>query len=321
MNPYPLLFEPSLHEKVWGGHAMKTQLGKQFAANGQVGESWEIYSGNSIANGELAGKTLQEVLTQFPGEILGKHAQEDFPLLVKFLDAQEWLSVQVHPDDALAHELEGEPRGKTECWYILAADENAEIIYGCSRELTAEEFKNALTGGNARDVLQFVRVRAGDFIYVPAGTVHAIGPGILLYELQQTSDTTYRLYDWDRAGLDGKPRPLHIDKGVRCSHLDVRPTACVKYTIETYTPGITVASLIRGEYFGLDALTISIPLWLNTEHQTPHLLTVTAGSVELRGAFDTVTLPLGSSALIPAGMGEYEIVPTGNATILCAFVS
>jgi len=321
MNLYPLLFKPSLHVKVWGGNAMKTLLGKHSAPDEPVGESWEIYSGNYIANGQFTGKTLHDVLTQFPSEILGNHAQDDFPLLVKFLDAQDWLSVQVHPDDALALELEGEPRGKTECWYILSADENAEIIFGCSSEITADEFKTALTGGNARDVLQFVRVQAGHFIYVPAGTVHAIGPGILLYELQQTSDTTYRLYDWDRAGLDGKPRPLHIDKGVRCSHLDVCPTAQVNYTTDTYTDGIAVASLIRGQYFGLDALTISIPLWLNTEHETPHVLTVTAGSVELRGNFEAVTLPLGTSALLPAAVGEYQIIPTANATVLCAFVS
>ncbi len=301
---------------------MQTRLGKHTASDEPVGESWEIYSGNTIANGECAGITLRELLTQFPAEILGRHRQDDFPLLVKFLDAQDWLSVQVHPDDALALELEGEPRGKTECWYILSADANAEIIYGCSRELTTEEFRTALTGGTARDVLQYVRVQAGDFIYVPAGTVHAIGPGILLYELQQTSDTTYRLYDWDRAGLDGKPRPLHIEKSVRCAHLDVRPTAQVKYTTDTYTPGISVATLVRGQYFGLDVLMLSIPLRLTTEQDTPHLLTVASGSVEIHGAgFDPVTLPLGTSALIPAGVGEYEIIPTADATILCAFIS
>ncbi|MBK9248901.1 MAG: class I mannose-6-phosphate isomerase [Ignavibacteria bacterium] len=300
---------------------MKTKLGKQFTTDEPIGESWEIYSGNRIVNGQFTGQTLHDVLTQFPAEILGKHVQDDFPLLVKFLDARDWLSVQVHPDDALALELEGEQRGKTECWYILAAEENAQIIYGCSREVTSDEFKHALLNGNSRDVLQFVNVKAGDFIYVPAGTIHAIGTGILLYELQQTSDTTYRLYDWDRAGLDGKPRQLHIEKGVQCSLLNVRPTAQFPYTTNNSPDGNAISSLVHEKYFVLDVLSLANPILRNTFFETPHLLTIATGNVEIHGDFDTVILPLGSSALLPANTGEYHIIPTELSTVLCAYIS
>lgn len=319
MTPYPFLFEPSLHVKVWGGRAMESHLHKSLPPNEPVGESWEIYSGNTIANGEFSGRTLGEFTTEFPKEILGTDsATEGFPLLIKFLDAQDWLSVQVHPDDALALTLEGEPRGKTECWYIIDAAPNASIIYGFSGETDVEDFRNAITNGTAKSKLQFVPVVEGDFVYVPAGTVHAIGPGIILYELQQTSDTTYRLYDWDRTGLDG-PRELHIEKGLQCSHFDVNPIAVSEQRINKINDGITITPLVRGEYFGLDKISIIKQFSLNTGTTTPHLLSVISGSLEIRGEFDTVPLECGQSALVPAGIGEYILHPQGDTIVLCAF--
>src|SRR4051812_25265131 len=207
---YPLLFAPSLHEKVWGGQQLESRLGKVPPSDQPIGESWEIYWKNRVANGEFRGKTLGDLIAEHPEEMVGsKNADPEFPLLIKFLDAQDWLSVQVHPDDKLALELEGEPRGKTECWYIIDATPDAQIAYGFSEQLDAASYRKAIEAGRSKEVLQYVRVAPGDFIYLPAGQLHAIGPGILLYELQQTSDTTYRLYDWDRMGLDGKPRELH----------------------------------------------------------------------------------------------------------------
>ena len=320
MNPYPLLFEPSLHVKVWGGRAMEHYLNKLLPPNEPVGESWEIYSGNRIANGEFSGLTVGELTAQFPNEILGTFpATDGFPLLIKFLDAQDWLSVQVHPDDALALELEGEPRGKTECWYILDAAPDAEIIYGFSAQVSEDEFREAIISGKAREYLQFVPVKAGDFVNVPAGTVHAIGPGIMLYELQQTSDTTYRLYDWERVGLDGKPRELHIEKGLQCSRFEVNSAAISKQIIENMAEGISIVSLLRGKYFGLDTISISQQLWLNTELTTPHLLSIISGAIEIRGEFTSVRLECGQSALIPAKIGEYLLNPIDEATLLCAF--
>ena len=320
MTPYPFLFEPSLHVKVWGGRAMENILHKSLPPNEPVGESWEIYSGNRIVNGELSGQTLEEVTAKFPNHILGKDSAKDgFPLLIKFLDAQDWLSVQVHPDDALAQELEGQPRGKTECWYILDAALDASIIYGFSKETNAHDFREAIKNGTAKEKLQFVNVKAGDFVYVPAGTVHAIGPGIVLYELQQTSDTTYRLYDWDRKGLDGKPRELHVEKSLKCSHFDVNPKAISEQlTIQT-TDGNTVTSLIRGEYFGLDKIEMSSQLLLNTQKKKPYLLSVVSGALEIHGEFESIRMQGGQSVLIPAGVGEYALHPIDNATVLCAF--
>jgi mannose-6-phosphate isomerase len=317
---YPFLFEPSLHVKVWGGRAMEHQLHKSLPIAEPVGESWEIYSGNTIANGEFSGYTLGELATRFPNEILGEYSGTNgFPLLVKFLDAEDWLSVQVHPNDTLALALEGEVRGKTECWYILEAAPNAAIIYGFSSEVDEEDFRTAIAEGTAKEFLQFVPVTTGDFVYVPAGTVHAIGPGILLYELQQTSDTTYRLYDWGRAGLDGKPRELHIEKGLQCTRFDVMPVAVRDYYSEQITEGISISSLVRAEYFGLDKISISQQFWLNTEATTPHLLSCISGTLEICGEFPSVRLECGQSALIPAALGEYMLNPIGSAVLLCAF--
>src|SRR5258708_251701 len=229
-DAYPLLFEPSLHPKVWGGRLLQTKLGKTLPSDQPYGESWEIFWQNRVANGEYRGKTLGELIAAYPIEMVGtKNADPEFPLLIKFIDAQDWLSVQVHPDDKLAAELEGQPRGKTECWYIVDAVPGAQIVYGFAQDIDADGFRKALESGHGKDVLQYVNVAPGDFISVPAGMMHAIGPGILLYELQQTSDTTDRVYDWDRPGLDGKPRELHIDKSLRATRFDVKPTARIAY--------------------------------------------------------------------------------------------
>src|SRR5262249_52399588 len=149
--------------------------------------------------------------------------------LIKFLDAQQWLSVQVHPDDELAAKLEGEPRGKTECWYVLDAVPGAQIVYGFAESMDAESFRKAIAERRVKDVLQYVSVAPGDFVFMPAGMVHALGPGLLIYELQQTSDITYRVYDWDRVGLDGKPRELHLEKALACTRFEINPRAKTNY--------------------------------------------------------------------------------------------
>jgi mannose-6-phosphate isomerase len=200
---------------------------------------------------------LEDVIQQYPLEMIGYHHKNgEFPLLVKLLDAREWLSVQVHPDDTLADVLEGEPRGKTECWYILKAEPDAEIIYGLKNGISKQQYQYALNSGNDLELLHKVKVQKGDFIFVPAGTIHAIGPGIVLYELQQTSDTTYRLYDWDRCGIDGNPRELHIEKGIISMIEYASNSAKVDIKPIVLKPGIIKTELISSQYFCLSLFSI-----------------------------------------------------------------
>lgn len=317
---YPLTLEPFLRPMVWGGRKLETHLGKPLPTDQPYGESWEIFWQNRVTNGPFAGRTLGEVITAQPEAMTGRaDATAEFPLLVKFLDAEQWLSVQVHPDDAKALELEGEPRGKTECWYIIDAEPGAQLAYGLCEALDAAGFRAAVASGRARNVLQYVPVAAGDFIFVPAGTQHAIGPGILLYELQQTSDTTYRVYDWDRVGLDGKPRDLHLDKALAVTNYTVNPPATRPYTFEhNEHAGYSAAELMRGQYFSLDLLNITQQCPRDTGGVHAHLLSAIRGAAEIRGVgFAPVPLPAGSSAFIPAIVGRYHLV--GNADVLCAW--
>jgi mannose-6-phosphate isomerase len=328
MPAYPLLFEPSLHVKVWGGRQLATRLGKTLPTDEPYGESWEIFWQNRVINGPLAGHSLSELIAADPVALCGSsHAGAEFPLLIKFLDAQDWLSVQVHPDDTMALQIEGEPRGKTECWYIIDASPGAQIAYGLAEPLDAAGFRAAIREGRTREVIQYVPVAPGDFVFVPAGMQHAIGPGILLYELQQTSDTTYRVYDWDRMGLDGKPRTLHLDKALAVTTFAVSPPAKRPYSF-VRGEGFEVASLIRGQYFNLDRLRLTGSCPRDTAGAHPHLLSVVHGETILRGeGFSSVHLPLGASVFVPAGVGAYEIGAgdeaheSRGAEVLCAWPS
>lgn len=317
---YPLLLEPALVARVWGGQRLESRLGKELPPDQPVGESWEIFWKNRILNGPLQGATLGDVIAQFPGAMTGTDGSgPEFPLLVKFIDAQDWLSVQVHPDDERAAALEGEPRGKTECWYVIDSAPGAQLAYGLAVQLDAESFRRAIQEGRAQDVIQYVSVAPGDFVFVPAGMLHAIGPGLLLYELQQTSDTTYRVYDWNRMGLDGRPRELHLDKALACTRFEVNPTARVEFATRTLPDGNVVASPIRSKYFALDKLTLLADMRMDTRG-TAHLLSAVAGHVEVRlESSGPILLPQGQSAFVPAGAGMYQLIPDGDAEILCAW--
>lgn len=320
MRLYPLICSPAYHQRVWGGRNLETILGKQLPHQGTIGESWEIYDTNTIINGEYSGYTLKELLTKFPNELGGNlYTDGDFPLLIKFLDAQDWLSVQVHPNDELAQVLEGQPRGKTECWYVIEAAPDAEIIYGFSQTITAEEFRDTVTNGGTKNVLNFVKVRKGDFIFVPAGTVHALGKGVVIYELQQTSDTTYRLYDWDRVGLDGKPRELHIEKGIICSNFFlINPPLNPGTTIRHHN-AFTEELLTDNEYFTLKKYynfkeTYKILL----QGDSAQILTVLHGALQLSGEFDDIHVQQGMSIILPAKLPYCDVKASIDCEILVA---
>jgi len=218
---YPLKFTPIFKQVIWGGDKLKNQLEKKNAP-GKTGESWEI-SGvegdvSKVSNGFLKGNALDELIEVYMGDLVGEGVYEkfgtDFPVLIKFIDANDNLSVQVHPDDAFSEEYHGK-RGKTEMWYVLDAEENAELISGFKKDVDEKVFMDHLDNKKLSEILNSEPVKPGDVFFLPAKRVHAIGAGILLTEIQQTSDVTYRIYDWDRVDKDGNSRELHLDHSLK----------------------------------------------------------------------------------------------------------
>lgn len=307
MTLYPLLLEPSLHTKVWGGRKLATVMGKALPTDDPYGESWELHDTSTVTNGPLAGRTLGDLLGEYGADLIGdaNDPAEGFPLLAKILDANDWLSVQVHPNDAQAAELEGQPRGKTEAWLILATDPDAKLVIGVqpgtSRQAMAQAIRdNALEGHLVTQAIQ-----AGDVLFIPAGTVHAIGPGTLLYEIQQSSNTTYRLYDWGRMGLDGNPRDLHIEKGVQVANVDALPT------IDNHPPSDADTVMVASEYFLTTRYAISTSRDFDTNGRRFHSLTCIDGEVALAAGGETITLTIGRTALVPAAVGAYSLGGSG----------
>ena len=223
----PLTFEPIFMERIWGGRRLEKEFGKKLPPNARIGESWEIVDRHEaqsvVANGPLRGKTLHELWTQDRQSIFGDVPDSDrFPLLIKLLDAQEKLSLQVHPSEEIAATLGGAP--KTEFWYVAAAERDAEIFVGLRASLTREQFKRALDEKTIEDCVHKIRVKAGDAMFLPAGRFHAVSGGNLLVEIQQSSDTTYRVFDWNRVDEKGRSRQLHVDQALQCIDLnDVEP--------------------------------------------------------------------------------------------------
>jgi mannose-6-phosphate isomerase len=223
----PLTFEPIFMERMWGGRRLESEFGKKLPAKVRIGESWEIVDREEaqsvVRGGAMRGKTLHELWTEHREEVFGEIGEtksprrplpKRFPLLIKLLDAQEKLSLQVHPTEKIAAKLGSEP--KTEFWYVAAADDKAELFVGLRKQTAPSEFKNALESGTAAELVHTIRVKAGDAMFLPTGRLHAIGAGNLLVEIQQNSDTTYRVFDWNRLDGNGKARELHIDQALQC---------------------------------------------------------------------------------------------------------
>lgn len=315
---YPLLLEPSLHVKVWGGRRLETVLHKDLPSAEPYGESWEMHDTAQVANGPLAGQTVKAVLKEYGAELagLGNDPTQGFPLLAKFLDAADWLSVQVHPDDTQARSLEGDPRGKTEAWYVLAADEGAQLVLAVQPGTTREAMAGAIRENTLESMLVYATVSPGDVLFIPAGTVHALGPGLLIYEIQQSSDTTYRLYDWGRMDLNGQPRDLHIDKGVQVSNVETLPE--IRHTGGNRMP---VVDIVSSPYFTtmlhqLDPRN-GQRITLDTSGRRFHILTCIEGTATVSTGDSSVEVEQGRTALIPASVGAYTL--SGTARVLRSF--
>ncbi len=339
---YPLSFQPVFKDYIWGGRNLETRLGRELPP-GAVAESWEIAAHpngqTTVANGPLAGCTLAQLQQRWGERLLGSAADSDsFPLLIKLLDANRWLSVQVHPDDAYARKHAGE-LGKTELWIILHAEPGAEIIYGLRAGVDRQSLTQAAEAGAVDSVLHRIPVHTGDAVYVPAGTVHALGPGAIVAEIQQNSDTTYRLYDWGRAGADGQSRPLHVQQALdvidwRMVQPDVAPpprlTAPQGWTREALADlrtigGPAAANLdLAGRadtaclHFRVDRLTGSPgAVWNDACDGTSfHLWGALSGEASLHWSGETVKLRAISWLLLPAALGNYEIRPTTECVLL-----
>ncbi len=300
---YPLLLEPTLHVKVWGGRKLGSELGKTLPEDAPYGESWELHDTSTVRNGTYAGKTLADLIKEYGTDFIGEgfDPSEGLPLLVKLLDATQWLSVQVHPDDEQAKELEGDPRGKTEAWIILATEPDAKLVIGMTPGTSQQAMADAIREGTVEDMLEYATVQPGDVLYMPANTVHAIGPGIVLYEVQQSSNVTYRLYDWGRMGLDGKPRELHIEKGVQVSNLETLPDVA-------HPDG---EMMVDGTFFQTKRHVVDEDSLSFSTDGTFHSLTCIAGTIQIEHPVETIELSVGQTAMLPALAGDYTVSGTG----------
>jgi mannose-6-phosphate isomerase len=321
---YPLRFEPILRQLIWGGRRLGTVLHKAIGSESDYAESWELSDYQDrvsvVSDGPLAGTTLRELVRSRGDELLGPAMgrREQFPLLVKFIDANENLSVQVHPDDEEARRLAGDS-GKTEAWVILAAEPESAIYAGLEAGVGPADLNEAIQSGNVEPLLHRFEAKPGDSILIEAGTVHAIGAGVLLVEIQQMSDATFRVYDWNRVGPDGKPRQLHIRQAMESIDFQRGPVGPVVPVVEAIEGVGSREHLARSRYFALDRLRIRRPTTVGSSDRFTVLMGL-EGSADLTQGRWSGRLDFGQTILLPAAVGPCEIVPRDEAVILTCVV-
>lgn len=320
---YPYVLQPKLAAAIWGGSALVERFGKYGDPSKTWGESWECWDANVVLNGPLAGESVAQLRARLGAAFLGEiDPSRMFPVLTKIITARDWLSVQVHPDDAYARRVEHQPNGKTECWYVLEAQPGAQLVMGWQKDTSREEYERRVADGTLGDILQRVQAKAGDAFYIPAGRVHAIGPGITLYETQQASDLTYRMYDWNRVGADGRPRALHIEKAADV--LDYR--ACTdEHSVSELTyaaEGFSRTALIADSHFLLERVTATeTPASMSTRNR-PLVITALNEGLELECEGGSALLAPYETALVPAGAARVSIRSTdGSAPFMCVLPS
>ena len=318
-----LKFEPILKEKIWGGEKLQKLLHKKTTQT-NVGESWEISdvdnAASIVANGELKGESLSALISCFKGALLGEKVYqcfgENFPLLIKFIDAKEALSIQLHPNDELAQKRHNS-FGKTEMWYVMQADEKAHLIVGFKEQITQETYSKNLENNTLIDVLQIDEVSEGDAYFIPTGTVHAIGAGVLLAEIQQTSDVTYRVYDWDRPNLDGTYRELHTEEALEAIDYGVQETYKIPYTKENNIPSL----LVNCPYFTTNILSVSGPMSVNHGDKDSFIIYMCVkGEVSFSYQNEQETLVYGETILVPACMQNIDIVHAKDSELLQVYI-
>jgi len=325
MNLYPLKFTPILKEKLWGGNKLKSVLNKDLGNLPNAGESWEI-SGvqddiSVVSNGFLAGNDLEELVEIYMGDLVGDHVFDqfgvEFPLLIKFIDAKGKLSIQVHPDDDLSKERHN-AYGKSEMWYIIEAEKNAELIIGFNQEIDKNIFTNALNHGTITDLLNYESIEAGHCFYNPAGRIHAICEGTLLAEIQQTSDITYRIHDWNRKDLEGNSRELHTDLAIDAIDYSYEK----KYRTDYETKLNETKELVRCPYFTSNILEFDQAIQMDYHELDSFVVYMCLeGNFSIDHGEDEKTIvQKGESVLVPAILDTFKLIPDGKTKILEVYI-
>lgn len=320
---HPLRFQPLFKHAIWGGRRLETILGKSLDGTADDpdradwAESWEIVDHGEdqsvVAAGALSGATLGGLTRERGEELLGRHApRSQFPLLLKFLDANRNLSVQVHPNDEQGARLDPPDLGKTEAWVVLHAEPGSKIYAGLKRGFDREALAREVHRGTTEMCLHAFEPSAGDCVFIPAGTVHAIGAGLVIAEIQQSSDTTFRLFDWNRVGADGQPRQLHIEESLEVIDFDRGPVN-PQTPQPTDQPGRT--RLVTCDKFVLDRIHGDQP-WSVGGDDGCHLVAVVEGAAKIQGDPAETPLRMGESMLLPAACGAVEVTPQGATTVL-----
>jgi len=313
MNKNPFSLQPEYRDYVWGGSKLRPDIVP-------TAEAWIIYAGNRVSSGPYAGRTLSDLALEFGLDLLGSRAVSRtgtrFPVLVKILDCAQWLSLQVHPNDEQAKKLEGDEYfGKTEAWHILEAEPEAKLIAGMKPNITADKLADSIKNEKILDTVETLNVKTGETFFMSPGTIHALGPGLLIYEIQQTSDITYRVYDWGRPQTE--KRKLHIDKALAVSNPTV--TASAQPMPEVVDGGVN--TLAECQYFKLDTISLEKnSISLDTLGESFHGLTLIEGQIQVSVGEEPVVLNKLETLLIPAVCGKYQIHPLTKSRVLKAGV-
>ena len=310
MTLYPLTFKPILKERVWGGRNLEQLYQKPLPPSVPIGESWEISDRpgdeSVIVNGPLAGKNLRWLMEHHTAELLGsaKAKEKRFPLLVKILDAEDKLSLQVHPPADKAAKLGGEP--KTEMWYVAGAKPGAEIYVGLKRGATRAEFERKIKDGTVADCFHRIPVKKDDVMFLPSGRVHALGAGLVIFEVQQNSDTTYRVFDWNRVGLDGKPRELHVKQSLASIDFNDFEPRLVS-SVYSKNAAFKVRVLVDDPLFRVDACLVKRGERFHVRSEALQILGLLRGRMEITHGETKLVINAGQFALLPASLGRVTI--------------
>jgi mannose-6-phosphate isomerase len=322
---YPLKFKPVFDDRVWGGDKIRTQLGLDFAPMDRCAEAWILsgYEGRQtvVSNGFLEGNELNDLVEVYMDDLVGgkvfETTGEIFPLLIKFIDARDWLSIQVHPGDDLARKR-NQPNGKTEMWYVIEADKEAQLISGFNKKISQKQYLDHLQNKTLADILNYEQVNAGDVFFIPAGRIHALGPGVLLTEIQQTSDATYRIYDWDRVDADGKGRELHTELALAAIDFNIYPEYKTHYR-KILNETVKLADC---PYFTTNILDLAQPLQKNYEELDSFVIYICLeGSMVLTyGGDKKIGVTKGEIILLPAVLNLVKIYPEKKVKFLEVFI-
>lgn len=310
MQLYPLKFEPIFKERIWGGTKLQSVLGKQLTAN-SIGESWEISTVqeniSTVSNGPLKGKSLDQLIKEQPGALLGKHVVQNFgnkfPILIKFIDAEKDLSIQVHPDDELARKYHNS-NGKTEMWYVMDTDKDAELLIGFNEDVRKQDFIEGLKDNSILGLMHREKVQEGDSFLINAGKIHAIGKGVLLAEIQQTSDITYRVYDYDRRDTQGNKRELHTEEALRAIDFAATQDSKLSYKKEFNTAN-TIADT---PYFHTSFIQLDRPMEIDLSSRNSFTIYMGLdGEVLISTTNGKIQLQKGETCLLPACIKKVQL--------------